>query len=120
MLEQLRRAKEEGRRLLSVERLAGIEKIDDAGEEGPALPRAYGGLIEDAGLLDDGRLVVVVRAEPALLILFRGERHRESREDGRPGQHDVEGDCTVQVLSSAHIIATLLHVARMHSTYMYG
>ena len=116
MLEQLRRPKEQRRRLLRVERLPDIEQVHYTREQSPAFARADGGFIEDAGLLDDGRLVVVVRAEPALLILFRGERHRESREDGRAGQHDVEGDCTVQVLSSAHIIATLLHVARMHST----
>ena len=85
MLEQLRRAKEERRRLLGVERLAGIEQVDDAGEEGPALPRAYGRLIEDAGLLDDGRLVVVVSAEAALLVFFRGERHGEVVREGGCG-----------------------------------
>ena len=77
VLEQLRRAEEERRRLLGVKRLADIEEVDDAGEQGPALAGAYGGLIEDAGLLDDGCLVVVVCAEAALLVLFRGERHGE-------------------------------------------
>ena len=75
MLEQLRCAEEQRRRLLSAERLTDIEQVNDAREECPALARTNGGFIEDAGLLDDGRLVVVVRAEAVLLVLFRCESH---------------------------------------------
>ena len=75
MLEQLRGPKEQRRRLLRVERLADIEEIHDPREQSSALARAYGGFIEDAGLLNDGSLVVVIGAEAALLILFGYERH---------------------------------------------
>lgn len=77
MLEQLRRTKEQCRRLLGIKRFADIEEVHDASKEGSALARADWRLVEDAGLLDDGRLVVVVRAEAALLVLFGGERHGE-------------------------------------------
>ena len=75
MLEQLRCPEEQRRRLLRVERLSDIEQVHYAREQGPAFARADGGLIEDAGLLDDGRLVVVVRAEAILLVLFGCESH---------------------------------------------
>ena len=75
MLEQLRRPKEQRRRLLRVERLSDIKQVHDARKQGPAFARADGGFIEDAGLLNDGSLVVVIGAEAALLILFGYERH---------------------------------------------
>ena len=108
MLEQLRRPKEQRCRLLRVERLADIEKVNDAREQSPALARAYGGFIEDASLLDDGCLVIVVGAEAALLVLFRGERHGGSRGNERAVQHDVEEVYFADGLDRRpHIIATL-------------
>lgn len=75
VLEEFRRAKEQRRRLLGVERLAGIEEVHDPRKEGPAFPRANGGVIEDPCLLYYRRLVVVICAEAGLLIFFGYERH---------------------------------------------
>lgn len=77
MLEEFRRAKEQRRRLLGVERLAGIEEVYDPRKEGPAFPWANGGVIEDPCLLYYRRLVVVICAEAGLLIFFGYERYYE-------------------------------------------
>ena len=107
VLEQLRCPKEQRCGLLCVERLADVEEVDDAGKQGSALARAYGRFIEDAGFLDDGGLVVVVGAEAALLVLFRGEIHggREAGKMGGPGS--TTWRCTVLCPSAqrSHIIA---------------
>ena len=115
VLEQLRRPKEQRRRLLRVESLADIKKVDDAREQSPALARAYGGFIEDASLLDDGCLVVVVCAEAALLVLFRSERHDASREDECAVQHDVE-ESTLQMSSTGAHTSSSLTAPRGHGT----
>lgn len=70
MLEQLRSTEKQRSSLLGIECFADIEKVYDPSEQGSTFPRAYGGFVEDAGLLNDSGLVVVVRAEAALLILF--------------------------------------------------
>ena len=75
VLEELRSAKEQRSGLLGIECFADIEKVYDPSEKSSAFPRTYGGFIEDAGLLNDGSLVVVIGAEAALLILFGYERH---------------------------------------------
>ena len=75
MLEELRSTKEQRSSFLGIECFADIEKVYDPSEKSSAFPRTYGGFIEDAGLLNDGSLVVVIGAEAALLILFGYERH---------------------------------------------
>jgi hypothetical protein len=77
MLEQLGSSKEQRCRLLSPERFTDIEQVNHSRKERPAFPWTYWGLIKDAGLLDDGCLVVVVRAETALVLLFRRKGHGE-------------------------------------------
>jgi len=70
MLEELRRSKEQRGGLLCAKRLANIKQVDNAGEEGPAFPWADWRVIENAGFLDDGCLVVIVRTETTLFLLF--------------------------------------------------
>lgn len=58
MLEQLCDTKEERGRLLAIERFPDIEKVNDLCEENAALAGADGRLVEYAGLLDNGGLVL--------------------------------------------------------------
>ena len=75
MLKQFGRAKEQRRRLLRAERLPDIEEEHDPGEQCPASSWTDGRVVEDACLLDDGGLVVVVGAETTLFVLFGCQRH---------------------------------------------
>lgn len=60
MLEKLGGTEEQRRGFLSTESLPYIENIHNAREEVAAFSRAYRRIVEDAGLLDDGGLVVVI------------------------------------------------------------
>ena len=107
VLEELRSAKEQRSGFLGIECFADIEKVYDPSEKSSAFPRAYGGFIEDAGLLNDGSLVIIIRTEAALLVLFCRERHRESRGNGRAVPHDVEvGVLQLSAQASSQLTAT--------------
>ena len=116
VLEKLRRPEEQCRSLLCAERLADIEEVDNAREQRPALAGAYGGFIEDTGLLDDGGLIVVVCAEAALLVLFRCESHSGKRKAraGAPSSTTWKQSLRCcETLSSAHSSSQLSHVAHL-------
>ena len=115
VLEELRSAKEQRSGLLGIECFADIEKVYDPSEKSSTFPRAYGGFIEDAGLLNYCGLVVVIRAEAALLVLFRSERHDGSREDERAVQHDVEESTLQMTFTGAHTSSSLT-APRGHGT----
>lgn len=70
MLEQLGSSKEQSSGFLSVEGLADIEQVDDARKEGSTFSWANWRLVEDSCFLDDCSFIVVVGAEPALVLLF--------------------------------------------------
>lgn len=75
VLEQLCRSEEQRGGFLSGERLADIEQVDDTCEECPALPWADRRVIEDASLLNDCGLVVIIGAETTFFVLFANQRH---------------------------------------------
>lgn len=75
MLEQFRCSKEECRRLLRSKSLPDIKQVHYSREECSAFSRTNWRFIENPGFLDDGGFVVIVGAEPALVLLFRCERH---------------------------------------------
>ena len=63
---------------MCIEVFSHIQQINDLCEQGSGLPGTYGRLVENAGFLDDGRLVVIILVYTALVILFDG-RHDEPR-----------------------------------------
>lgn len=62
VLEELGSAKEQRCRLLRGEGLANVKEVHNPREEGSALARADGRIIEDAGFLDYCCFIVVVGA----------------------------------------------------------
>lgn len=62
VLEQFGGAKEQGCGFLCCEVLADVQQVYDAGEQRPTLSWTNGRFIEDAGFLDDGGFVIIVRA----------------------------------------------------------
>lgn len=70
MLEQLSGPKEERSGFLSVKSLADIEQVDDSRKESPAFSWANWRFVEDSCFLNNCSFVVVVGAEPALVLLF--------------------------------------------------
>lgn len=62
VLEQFCGAKEQGGSFLCCEVLADVEQVYDAGEQRPTLSWANWRFIEDAGFLDHGGFVIIVRA----------------------------------------------------------
>lgn len=72
VLEQLGDAEEEGGGFLASPALAGEEQQRELGEDHSALPRRDGALVEDAGILENGRLVDLGDATNILLLLVHG------------------------------------------------
>jgi len=75
MLEQFSSSKKQRCRLLGPKCLSDIEQVNNACQERSAFPRTNWRFIEDSSLLYDCSFVVVIGAEPALVLLFRCERH---------------------------------------------
>jgi hypothetical protein len=69
VLEQLRDAEEERGGFLASPALAGEQEQGQLGEDHSALPRRDGALVEDAGILEHGRLVDLRDAANILLLL---------------------------------------------------
>lgn len=83
MLEQLCGAKKEGRSFLCCEVLANVEQVNDSSEQRPTLSWAYWRFIEDAGFLDDGSFVIIVRTQTFLLFFCERRRHDRRKERKR-------------------------------------
>jgi hypothetical protein len=75
MLKKFGDAEEQGGRFLRIEVLPDVEKVDNARKQCSTSSWTDWRFVEDAGFLDDGGLVIVVRAD-ADLLLFLGEVKR--------------------------------------------
>jgi hypothetical protein len=71
VLEEFGRPKEKICRFLGPKCFADIEKVYDPRQQCSALSGAYGRFVEDASLLNDSRLVVIIRTEPTFIFPFR-------------------------------------------------
>ena len=79
---------------MGTEIIPDIKQINDAREQRSAPSRADGRVIEYASLLNDRGLVVVIRADASLLLLFGLEA------EGAKGRHGEVLDSSVVYLVS--------------------
>lgn len=71
VLEEFRRAKEQISSLLRRQAFSQIQQVDDAGKQGSAFSWTGVGLAEQARFLQYRAFVVVVGAQPTLLVLLK-------------------------------------------------
>lgn len=86
VLEKLGDTEEQCCRFLRSERLSDIEQVYDLGKQSPTFSRADGRFVEDAGLLNDGRFVMIVLVDATLVVFFNRRHLQELKNEDRLGR----------------------------------